>query len=65
VGINLGGIIALCVYVCGIPRQCAQCNGIYNYSKLQYNILQRSRICCVGNMPKYSRNGQNMRAVDS
>jgi hypothetical protein len=36
-------------------------NGIYNYSELQYNILQRSRICSIGNRPKYSRNDQNMR----
>jgi len=64
-GINHGGIIAVYVYVCGIPRLCAQGNGTYNYSKLQYNILQRSRICSFENRPKYSRNGQNMRAEES
>jgi len=64
VGINQGGIIAVYVYVCGIPCVCAQGNGIYNYSKLQYNILQRSRICSVGNRPTCSRNGQNMRVVE-
>jgi hypothetical protein len=65
VGINHGGIIALWVYVCGIPRLYARGNGIYNYSKLEYNILQRSRICSFGNRPKYSRNGQNMRDKES
>jgi hypothetical protein len=52
VGINHGGIIAVCVYVCGIPRLCALGYGINNYCKFHYNILQRSRICCVGNRPK-------------
>jgi hypothetical protein len=64
-GIKHGGIIAMGVYVCGIPHPCAQGNGICNYSKLHYNILQRSRIYCVGNRPIYSRNGQNMKAVES
>jgi hypothetical protein len=39
VGLNHGGIIAVCAYVCWLPRLYAQGNGIYNYSELLYNNL--------------------------